>query len=203
MFRRCLGCLTRYLSFPCHSPKEPNADRDADRDTESDPESKPMIPNPSIEWRNCTPFVPPITTGYVIKVYDGDTITIATKLPYPESPLYRFPVRLNGIDAPEIKGKTEDEKTAAKAAKHALENIILHRTVLLKNTQTEKYGRILADVYLEELHLNKWMLDNRYAVPYDGGTKKSPDSWLEFNSSLTTPIPATTPATTTHRRNHK
>jgi hypothetical protein len=28
------------------------------------------------------PFVPPITSGTVIKVYDGDTITITSKLPY-------------------------------------------------------------------------------------------------------------------------
>jgi endonuclease YncB( thermonuclease family) len=141
-----------------------------------------MIPNPSIEWKDCKAFVPPINSGYVVKVYDGDTITIASRLPYPESPLYRFAVRLNGIDAPEIKGKNEDEKRSAQAAKHALENLILHRDVVLKNTQTEKYGRILADVYIGELNLNKWMLDNKYAVPYDGATKKSPESWLEFNA---------------------
>jgi len=92
-------------------------------------------------------------------------------------------VRLNGIDTPEIKGKNEDEKRSAQIAKQALENLILHRDVVLKNTQTEKYGRILADVYIGELNLNKWMLDNKYAVPYDGGTKKSPDSWLEFNAA--------------------
>jgi hypothetical protein len=37
-------------------------------------------------------FVPPVTGGKVIKVYDGDTITIATTLPYPDSPLYKFRV---------------------------------------------------------------------------------------------------------------
>ena len=52
-------------------------------------------------------FVPPITEGEVIHVYDGDTITIVSKLPYDESPLYRFSVRLAGIDCAEIKGKTE------------------------------------------------------------------------------------------------
>jgi len=169
MFRRCLGCLSRYVYLPCPAPSE------------EEPESRPMIPNPSIEWKDCQPFVPPVTSGYVVKVYDGDTITVASKLPYPESPLYRFPVRLNGIDTPEIKGKTEDEKISAQAAKQALENLILHRTVVLKNTHQEKYGRILADVYLDQLHLNQWMLDNKYAVPYDGGTKKSPDSWLEYS----------------------
>jgi len=34
--------------------------------------------------------VPPIKHGRVIKVYDGDTITVAARMPYPKSPLYRF-----------------------------------------------------------------------------------------------------------------
>ena len=29
----------------------------------------------------------------------------------------------------------------------------------LQNVQNEKYGRILADVYLDELHINKWLID--------------------------------------------
>ena len=31
-----------------------------------------------IEWQDTTPFVPPVDKGIVIKVYDGDTITIAS-----------------------------------------------------------------------------------------------------------------------------
>jgi endonuclease YncB( thermonuclease family) len=78
---------------------------------------------------------------------------------------------LNGIDAPEIKGKTQEEKAAAQVSKHALESILLHKYVRLENKGTEKYGRILADVYLGTLHVNHWLIENHYAVPYDGGTK--------------------------------
>ena len=188
MFRRFLGSLSRCIYFPVQSPGQEQAEAQAQVEApHEEPKVKIVIPNPSIEWKNCKPFVPPISSGYVIKVYDGDTITIASKLPYPESALYRFAVRLNGIDTPEIKGKTEDEKKSAQAAKHALENLILDKNVILKNIQTEKYGRILADVYLNQLHLNQWMLDNKYAVPYDGGTKKSPDSWLDYNTSTDPP----------------
>ena len=127
------------------------------------------------------PFIPPITSGNVIKVYDGDTITIISKLPYQESSLYKFSVRLNGIDCPEIKGDTDDEKQCAQLAKRELENLILNKQVTLKNLNTEKYGRILADVYLDELHLNKHMLDKRLAVTYDGGKKSRPSSWLEYH----------------------
>jgi micrococcal nuclease len=133
--------------------------------------------NTKITWENTKPFVPPITEGIVIKVYDGDTITIATQLPMENSPMYRFSVRLLGIDSAEIKGKTEAEKHIATLAKEALSTKILGNKVTLRNISLEKYGRVLADVYLEDLHLNQWMLDNGYAVSYDGGTKHRPAEW--------------------------
>ena len=43
-----------------------------------------------IDYTTAVPFVPPVDSGYVIKVYDGDTITIASKLPYASSLLYKF-----------------------------------------------------------------------------------------------------------------
>ena len=133
-----------------------------------------------IEWKDCAPFVPPIDRGVVIKVYDGDTITIASKLPYPNSPLYRFSVRLNGIDCPEIKAKNEYEKDCAHLAKKEVYDLVFNKIVILKNVQTEKYGRVLADVYVGELHLNDHLLKKRLAVAYDGGTKNCPTNWMDY-----------------------
>jgi endonuclease YncB( thermonuclease family) len=134
------------------------------------------------DWKkNVVKFVPPIDHGIVIKVYDGDTITIASKLPYKKSPIYSFSVRLNGLDCPEIKGKTDKEKQCAQIAKKTLSDLILDKTVTLKNVSLEKYGRILADVYINETHVNKYMIDNRLAVAYDGGTKASPNDWMEYH----------------------
>lgn len=130
-----------------------------------------------ITYQDTIPFVPPITSGKVIKVYDGDTITIASKLPYKDSPIYRFSVRLLGIDSPEMKSKTSTEKQLAIVAKDALSNLIMGKTIHLKNISTEKYGRVLANVYLDDLHVNQWMLDNNHAVLYDGGTKNRPLEW--------------------------
>ena len=142
----------------------------------------PLVAHPTpIKWEDTTPFVVPIKSAEVIKVYDGDTITIATKLPFPNSPLYRFPVRLNGIDCPEIKGSCEEEKAMAREVRNKLSEMLLHKQVILANVKTEKYGRILADVFLDQLHINKWLVDNRYAVEYDGGTKKIPTSWLKYH----------------------
>jgi micrococcal nuclease len=137
-----------------------------------------------IEWKDTVPFVAPVTTGQVIKVYDGDTITIAAKLPYKSSPLYRFSVRLDGIDCPEIKGKNEDEKECAKLGRDILKEKILHKIVKLENVRTEKYGRILADVYYDNKHINNWLLINNLAVKYDGGTKTAPSSWMKYHKEV-------------------
>ena len=131
-----------------------------------------------INYENTTPFIPPITAGKVVKVYDGDTFTLAAKLPNTSAPIYRFAVRLNGIDTPEIKGKTATEKELAKRARDALSAIIMNKNVVLKNVATEKYGRLLADVYVDETFcVNEYMITNKFAVKYDGGTKERPDDW--------------------------
>ncbi len=119
-------------------------------------------------YENSTPFVPPITEGKVVKVYDGDTVTVATRL---YGTLYRFSVRLNGIDSPEIRGKSAEEKAAATVSKDALSTLLLNKMVTLKNVTTEKYGRILADVFLGELDVGKWMIERGLAVEYHGGKK--------------------------------
>ena len=135
-----------------------------------------------IKWEDTVEFTFPITGGRVIKVYDADTITIATKLPFIDSPLYRLSVRLNGIDAPEIKGKdvSDEENKAAILARDVVSKMILYKDVVLKNIQSEKYGRVLADVYIDNINLNEYLVTHRYAVKYDGGKKVKPESWLKF-----------------------
>jgi micrococcal nuclease len=130
-----------------------------------------------ITYENTIPFIPPITSGKVVKVYDGDTFTLAAKLPNTDGPVYRFTVRLNGIDTPEIKGKTATEKELAKRARDALSSLIMNKIIILKNVETEKYGRLLAEVYVDDININNYMVDNKYAVKYDGGTKERPEEW--------------------------
>ena len=133
-------------------------------------------------WGQTTPFVAPVTGGIVIKVYDGDTITIAARLPYKESPLYRFSVRLDGIDTPEIKTKNESEKAIAIKARDSLRALIMNKQIDLQNVKQEKYGRLLATVVFNGTNINDWMIQERFAVAYDGGTKRSPDDWVVFNA---------------------
>ena len=142
-------------------------------------------------WKNTIEFVPLVTEGKVIKVYDCDTITIATKFPYlttlnESHIMYRFHIRLLGIDTPEMKTKNEDEKSIAHLAQKSLSDLILNKNVTLKNTSLDKYGRILANVYTENgIELSNWAIFNRFAVSYDGGTKKSPKSWSEYYKNTT------------------
>ena len=110
-----------------------------------------------------------IKYGKVIKVYDGDTITIATKY---NGNISSFVVRLSGIDTPEIKTKNKKEKELAIEARDALKDLIFNKIIRLDNIENEKYGRILADIYIDNIHINKWMIESNYADEYDGGKKK-------------------------------
>ena len=130
------------------------------------------------------PFVIPITKGNVIKVYDGDTITIQFKLPYKQSPLYKISVRLNGIDCPELKTKNLVEKQCSQIAKEKVTQLLMNKDIELKNTGMDKYGRLLADVYYNKKSVNNWLLTNHLAVSYDGKTKQVPDNWMEYYQKI-------------------
>ena len=132
-------------------------------------------------WNDTQEFIPPINSGYVIKVYDGDSITIATQFPFNPDVWYRFSIRLNGIDTPELRGSNDEEKQMAIKARDRLSELILHKEVRLKNISYEKYGRILADIYFNSEYINETLLKERYAVPYLGKTKTLPSSWLNYH----------------------
>jgi micrococcal nuclease len=133
----------------------------------------------NITYKDTKTFIPPLSLGKVIKVYDGDTFTLAANLHYDNTITYRFSIRLRGIDCPEIKATHSIEKQLAIISRDALSNLIMHKIVTLQNISIEKYGRILADVYLDNLHINNWMIEKGYAIKYNGGTKYRPNEWEE------------------------
>ena len=142
----------------------------------------------STDIKNIPVYVPKFTYGRVIKVYDGDTIWMTATI---DNISYRFNIRLYGIDSPELKPKegTIEEKhresVYANISKSKLSELILDKIVkvsILNQTKinnrliNEKYGRLLCNVYIKHhgqlISVNKWMLDNKYAIEYDGGRKK-------------------------------
>ena len=142
------------------------------------------------DWKKQYSGVKPSLNAVVVDVYDGDTITIICPLEnVPPTKLFMFKVRLYGIDSPEKKPRTshltdpvqianaQQEKAAAIRSQKALEEFIRGKLVRLAYAKTaDKYGRLLADVYLldNELHVNKWMVDKGYARVYFGDKK---DEW--------------------------
>jgi len=120
-----------------------------------------------LTYETTVPFIPPVQSGRVLKVYDGDTITLGA---YVYGKAYRFSVRLLGIDTPEMKGPHKDK---AIKARDELHDFIFHKDALLRNVTLEKYGRLLADVYVDGIHVNAWMKTKGHAVDYFGGKKST------------------------------
>lgn len=120
-------------------------------------------------------YIPEISYGKVIKVYDGDTITIATQLyngdVSPKQELCKFNVRILGIDTPELKTKNAGEKELGIIARNALSELLLNKVVKLENVKYDKYGRILCNVFLDNVNISEWLVSNKLAVVYNGGTK--------------------------------
>jgi len=83
--------------------------------------------------------------------------------------------------------KCPEEKTVALLAKQTLSDLCLGKTVRLQDVATEKYGRLLANVILppKNINLGQFMLQQRLAVSYGGGTKVSPASWTSFHKNGT------------------
>ena len=124
------------------------------------------------EFKDYRPFIPKFTEGRVVKTYDCDTITVVAPV---EDTLYRWSVRLDGIDAPEIRSKVPREAKCAKAGRHYLAQRILGETVKLEIKKSDKYGRLLCRVFYGGSDMSEEMIDNGYAQAYDGGKKSNFD----------------------------
>jgi endonuclease YncB( thermonuclease family) len=106
------------------------------------------------------------------KAYDGDTITV--NIPYYPSIIGKhMPVRLEGIDAPEIGGKNPCESEMAIMAKNFVANKLLNaKKISLKSVQRDKFFRLLAIVEYDGNNLSSDVLLANLAVPYFGKTKE-------------------------------
>ena len=116
-----------------------------------------------------TPYV---YNAYIVSVYDGDSVTAILDLGMGIQK--KAKCRLYGIDTPELRGKTASEKTAAKAARDRLREIINEQTVLIQSlTKPDKYGRLLVKIWKEGVLINDLLVNEGHARVYDGGTKSS------------------------------
>ena len=105
----------------------------------------------------------------ITKVYDGDTITADIDLGF-NTWRRNEHLRLDGIDAPEMRG---GDPAAATAARDALADRILGKELVIctiKDRQ-EKYGRYLVRIYIGDELINDWLVNAGHAVPYAGGKR--------------------------------
>jgi len=98
----------------------------------------------------------------VVKIYDGDTVTLDIKLGCFVT-LENEKCRLMGIDTPEMRG---DDKARGKLARDFLRNMILGQEVTVKTylDKTGKYGRLLVDIYHNGVFINEFLVTSGYAV---------------------------------------
>lgn len=111
----------------------------------------------------------------VLKVTDGDTFVISA--PFIPKPLkQKIPLRLTGVDTPNIKRFANCDKEAelGNKAKEFVETLYKNsKTQEIKFKGMDKYNRILGEVYFDGKSVSESLLEAGLAKPYTGGKKES------------------------------
>lgn len=131
------------------------------------------------------------TLSRLIDIIDGDTIVCVIPM---LGQYFKFNVRLDGIDACEMKSKDPSlREKALKARDYLVKRLLnqsqrMERKEIQKHLETivvvvylhcrdfDKYGRLLADVYVDntlpKMSLSEELIQEVLAYPYNGGKKK-------------------------------
>ena len=109
----------------------------------------------------------------VTSIYDGDTIRVTIRA-WPAVAGERVPVRLFGIDTPEMRDKRPRVYDLAKRAKQfSVARLRGAKRIELRQIRRDKYFRLLAEVWVDGLNLSDLLLKAGLAKPYYGGKKVS------------------------------
>lgn len=109
----------------------------------------------------------------IISVYDADTVDAI--LCVRDRP-YRFKIRLNGIDTPEIRPvKTIENRDlhveCGIKCREYLKSKILNKIVEVHCSEFDKYGRILGEIFVDDSNISEHLISKKYAKKYEGKTK--------------------------------
>jgi micrococcal nuclease len=96
-----------------------------------------------------------------LSVYDGDTFTAQIDCGFYIT--VTMPVRLAGINTPELKGETIE---AGRAARDYLKGLIEDKPIVIKTEKLEKYGRILGFIQVDGVDINAEMIKAGHAKPF-------------------------------------
>lgn len=100
-------------------------------------------------------------SGKVISIADGDTCTVLT------SSREQIKIRLAGIDTP------EKSQAYGTKAKQALSSKIYNKTVRIAGQSKDRYGRVIADIYVGKRWVNLEMVKEGWAWHYKRYSKDS------------------------------
>ena len=107
----------------------------------------------------------------ILRVVDGDTVDVRIDLGF--NVWHKCRVRLMGINAPESRTRDKEEKKRGLAAKQWLINTLesAQADIEMKSYGSGKYGRILGEIYINDININQLMVSEGHAVKYDGGKR--------------------------------
>ena len=109
----------------------------------------------------------------VVKIIDGDTVDVDIDLGFGVW-LKKERIRMFGIDTPESRTRDKEEKRFGLLAKQFVkDHYPVGSTAILRThkDKTGKFGRILGELVWENTTINKIMVDEHYAVLYNGQSK--------------------------------
>ena len=106
----------------------------------------------------------------VTRVVDGDTIDVNIDLGF--NIWHKARVRMAGIDTPESRTRNKKEKVLGLAAKARLKELLKSQKVSIQCSKEKgKFGRVLADVIVNDKSINLQLIDEGHAREYSGGKK--------------------------------
>ena len=128
----------------------------------------------------------------VTDVCDGDTLTVEAAL-WPDL-VWTGNVRVQGVDAPEIRGECEHEKRWALASRNYVRKLLIDKTIILSDLEHDVYGgRVPATVHLENGDLlSELLIAANYGRAYDGGTR---GDWCDASLVLPSSVGLSTEGT--------
>jgi micrococcal nuclease len=113
--------------------------------------------------------------GTVLSVYDGDTFRVDIA-GWPPIIGKNMPVRVRGLDTPEIRGKCKAEKDLAIRARDYVRQVLASGAVTLTQLDRGKYFRIVATVLVDGANLTELVIQKDLGRRYDAGKKQG---WCE------------------------
>ncbi len=116
--------------------------------------------------------VAPTEIARVLRVHDGDTFIVDLKNCLQPIVCTDIPIRIAGIDTPEILGKCKSEAENAVKAKILLQSLLHNaRKIELFAVKRDKFFRLRAEVWIDGVNISNIMLEQGLARKYDGGKR--------------------------------